>query len=353
VSTGIGDTIYVGPEAEFFLFDDVRFAQGPEGGFYSIDSTECPWNSGTEEMGGNKAYKIGHKFGYFPTAPFDQDRDIRAEMVLTMQDLGLTIEAQHHEVAPAQHEINAKFDTMLKSADMMQWYKYIVRNVAIDNGKTATFMPKPMFGDNGSGMHTHQSIWKDGQPLFAGDQYGGLSEMALYYIGGILKHAPALAAFTNPLTNSYKRLVPGYEAPINLAYSNRNRSAAVRIPVVDSPKGRRIEYRCPDSGANVYLAFPAMMMAGLDGIQNKIDPGDPMDVNIYDLPPEKLNKIGKMPSSLHESLDALKNDHEFLLKGDVFTKDVIDYWLNWKMEEEVKAIDSRPHPHEFELYYHC
>jgi len=242
---------------------------------------------------------------------------------------------------------------MLKSADMMQWYKYIVRNVAIDNGKTATFMPKPMFGDNGSGMHTHQSIWKDGQPLFAGDQYGGLSEMALYYIGGILKHAPALAAFTNPLTNSYKRLVPGYEAPINLAYSNRNRSATVRIPVVDSPKGRRIEYRCPDSGANVYFAFPAMMMAGLDGIQNKIDPGDPMDVNIYDLPPEKLNKIGKMPSSLHESLDALKNDHEFLLKGDVFTKDVIDYWLNWKMEEEVKAIDSRPHPHEFELYYHC
>jgi glutamine synthetase len=353
VSTGIGDTIYVGPEAEFFLFDDVRFAQGPEGGFYSIDSTECPWNSGAEEMGGNKAYKIGHKFGYFPSAPFDQDRDIRAEMVLTMQDMGITVEAQHHEVAPAQHEINFRFDTMLRSADMMQWYKYIVRNVAIDNGKTATFMPKPMFSDNGSGMHTHQSIWKDGQPLFAGDQYGGLSEMALYYIGGILKHAPALAAFTNPLTNSYKRLVPGYEAPINLAYSNRNRSAAVRIPVVDSPKGRRIEYRCPDSGANVYLAFPAMMMAGLDGIQNKIDPGDPMDVNIYDLPPEKLNKIGKMPSSLHEAMEALKNDHKFLLKGDVFTKDVIDYWLNWKMEEEIKAIDSRPHPHEFELYYHC
>ena len=353
LSTGIGDTIYVGPEAEFFMFDDVRFAQGPEGGFYSIDSTECPWNSAAEEIGGNKAYKIGHKFGYFPTAPFDQDRDIRAEMVLSMQDLGLTIEAQHHEVAPAQHEIDFQFDTMLRTADMMQWYKYIVRNVAIDNGKTATFMPKPMFSDNGSGMHTHQSIWKGGEPLFAGDQYGGLSEMALYYIGGILKHAPALAAFTNPLTNSYKRLVPGYEAPINLAYSNRNRSATVRIPVVDSPKGRRIEYRCPDSGANVYLAFPAMMMAGLDGIQNKINPGDPMDVNIYDLPPEKLNKIGKMPSSLQESLEALKNDHEFLLKGDVFTKDVIDYWLNWKMEEEVKAIDSRPHPHEFQLYFHC
>ena len=272
-------------------------------------------------------------------------------MVLAMQDLGLTIEAQHHEVAPAQHEINFKFDTMLKTADMLQHLKYVVRNVAQEYGKTATFMPKPMFGDNGSGMHTHQSIWKDGQPLFAGDQYAGLSEMALYYIGGILKHAPALAAFTNPLTNSYKRLVPGFEAPINLAYSNRNRSATIRIPVADSPRGRRIEYRCPDAGANAYFAFPAIMMAGLDGVQNKIDPGEPMDVNIYDLPPEKLNKIGKMPSSLNEALDALKNDHEFLLKGEVFTKDVIEYWLDWKMKE-VRAIDSRPHPHEFELYYH-
>ena len=351
ISTGIGDTIFVGPEAEFFMFDDVRYAQGPEGGFYSIDSPECPWNTGVEEVGGNKAYKIGHKSGYFPAAPFDQDRDIRAEMVLAMQELGLTIEAQHHEVAPAQHEINFKFDTMLKTADMLQHLKYVVRNVAQEYGKTATFMPKPMFGDNGSGMHTHQSIWKDGQPLFAGDQYAGLSEMALYYIGGILKHAPALAAFTNPLTNSYKRLVPGFEAPINLAYSNRNRSATIRIPVADSPKGRRIEYRCPDAGANAYFAFPAIMMAGLDGVQNKIDPGEPMDVNIYDLPPEKLNKIGKMPSSLNEALDALKNDHEFLLKGEVFTKDVIEYWLDWKMEE-VRAIDSRPHPHEFELYYH-
>ena len=349
--SGIGDKAYFGPEAEFFMFDDVRYAQGPEGGFYSIDSPECPWNTGVEEVGGNKAYKIGHKSGYFPAAPFDQDRDIRAEMVLAMQELGLTIEAQHHEVAPAQHEIDFKFDTMLKTADMLQHFKYVVRNVAQEYGKTATFMPKPMFADNGSGMHTHQSIWKDGQPLFAGDQYAGLSEMALYYIGGILKHAPALAAFTNPLTNSYKRLVPGFEAPINLAYSNRNRSATIRIPVADSPKGRRIEYRCPDSGANAYFAFPAIMMAGLDGVQNKIDPGEPMDVNIYDLPPEKLNKIGKMPSSLNEALDALKNDHEFLLKGEVFTKDVIEYWLDWKMEE-VRAIDSRPHPHEFELYYH-
>ncbi len=335
ISTGIADS----------------YAQDAEGGFYAIDSPECPWNTGTDEPGGNKAYKYGHKLGYFPTAPFDQDRDIRAEMVLKLEEMGITVEAQHHEVAPAQHEIDIKFDTLLKTADNLQWFKYIIRNVARDNGKAATFMPKPMFNDNGNGMHTHQSLWKNGQPLFAGDQYAGLSQDALYYIGGILNHAPALAAFTNPLTNSYKRLVPGFEAPINLAYSNRNRSATVRIPVVDSPKARRLEYRCPDSGANVYIAFAAMLMAGLDGIQNKIDPGDPMDVNIYDLPPEKLNKIGKMPSSLRESLDALESDNEFLLKGNVFTKDVIEYWLDYKMEEEVKAIDSRPHPHEFNLYF--
>ncbi|MEC8343329.1 MAG: type I glutamate--ammonia ligase, partial [SAR324 cluster bacterium] len=338
------DTAFFGPEAEFFMFDDVRYAQDAEGGFYAIDSPECPWNTGTDEPGGNKAYKYGHKLGYFPTAPFDQDRDIRAEMVLKLEEMGITVEAQHHEVAPAQHEIDIKFDTLLKTADNLQWFKYVIRNVARENGKAATFMPKPMFNDNGNGMHTHQSLWKNGQPLFAGDQYAGLSQDALYYIGGILNHAPALAAFTNPLTNSYKRLVPGFEAPINLAYSNRNRSATVRIPVVDSPKARRLEYRCPDSGANVYIAFAAMLMAGLDGIQNKIDPGDPMDVNIYDLPPEKLNKIGKMPSSLRESLDALESDNEFLLKGNVFTKDVIEYWLDYKMEEEVKAIDSRPHP---------
>ena len=351
ISTGIADTAFFGPEAEFFMFDDVRYAQDAEGGFYAIDSPECPWNTGTDEPGGNKAYKYGHKLGYFPTAPFDQDRDIRAEMVLKLEEMGITVEAQHHEVAPAQHEIDIKFDTLLKTADNLQWFKYVIRNVARENGKAATFMPKPMFNDNGNGMHTHQSLWKNGQPLFAGDQYAGLSQDALYYIGGILNHAPALAAFTNPLTNSYKRLVPGFEAPINLAYSNRNRSATVRIPVVDSPKARRLEYRCPDSGANVYIAFAAMLMAGLDGIQNKIDPGDPMDVNIYDLPPEKLNKIGKMPSSLRESLDALESDNEFLLKGNVFTKDVIEYWLDYKMEEEVKAIDSRPHPHEFNLYF--
>ncbi len=351
ISTGIADTAYFGPEAEFFLFDDVRYAQDAEGGFYSIDSPECPWNTGADEPGGNKAYKTEPKLGYFPTAPFDQDRDLRAEMVLQMEALGLTVEAQHHEVAPAQHEIDIKFDTLLKTADNMQWYKYVVRNVGRAHGKAATFMPKPMFNDNGNGMHTHQSLWSAGQPIFAGDQYAGLSQTALHYIGGILRHAPALAAFTNPLTNSYKRLVPGFEAPINLAYSNRNRSATVRIPVVDSPKGRRIEYRCPDSGSNVYLAFSAMLMAGLNGIQNKIDPGEPMDVNIYDLPPERLNQIGKMPSSLHESLDALRDDQEFLLKGNVFTRDVIEYWIEYKMEEEVKSIDSRPHPHEFTLYF--
>jgi glutamine synthetase len=265
--------------------------------------------------------------------------------------MGIAVEASHHEVAPAQHEINFKFDTLVKCADTLQWYKYVVRNIARQHGKAATFMPKPMFSDNGSGMHTHQSLWKDGQPIFSGDEYAGLSETALYYIGGILKHAASVAAFSNPITNSYKRLVPGFEAPINLAYSSRNRSACVRIPIVDSAKARRVEYRCPDSGANAYLAFSAMLMAGLDGIQNRIHPGDALDVNIYDLSPEESAKVAKMPRSLAESLDALEANHEFLMKGGVFTKDVIEYWVDYKREEEVKQIESRPHPYEFNLYF--
>jgi len=349
-TTGIGDTAYFGPEAEFFLFDNVQYDQNSGEGYYFINSKEAPWNTGASENP-NLGFKVGHKLGYFPCSPVDSERDIRAEMCLVMDSLDLKVEAQHHEVAPAQHEIDCRFDTLLKTADNMQWYKYVVKNVARNHGKTVTFMPKPMSGDNGNGMHTHQSIWDKGEPLFAGDLYGGLSEMAFYYIGGILKHAPALAAFSNPTTNSYRRLVPGFEAPINLAYSNRNRSACVRIPVVDSPKARRMEFRCPDSGANVYLAFSAMLMAGLDGIQNKIHPGEPVDTNIYDLPAEELAKIGKMPGSLEEALDALEADHDFLLKGDVFTKDVLDYWIDYKRNEEVKELAARPHPHEFTMYY--
>jgi glutamine synthetase len=315
-STGIADTAYFGPESEFFMFDHVAYSQDAAGGFYEVDSSEAPWNTGASEGGSNMGYKTGHKLGYFPTAPFDQHRDVRAEMVVALEKIGIKVERHHHEVAPAQHEINFVYNTLVNSADELIWFKYIVRNVARQNGLTATFMPKPMFNDNGSGMHTHQSLWKNGVPLFAGDKYAGLSEMALHYIGGILKHAPALAALTNPLTNSYKRLVPGFEAPINLAYSGRNRSATIRIPVNSSPKASRIEYRCPDSGCNPYLGFAAMMMAGLDGVQNKIHPGDPMDVNIYDLPAEELDKIGKMPRNLRESLEALQADHDFLLKGD-------------------------------------
>ena len=350
VSTGIADTAYFGPEAEFFLFDDVQYSYSSAGGFYSIDSAECPWNTGADEMP-NLGYKIGPKLGYFPVAPFDSNQDIRNEMITILEQCGLMVERAHHEVAPAQHEINFRFDTLVSCADHLQWYKYVIRNVARQHGKTATFMPKPMFADNGSGMHTHQSLWKDGKPLFAGDEYAGLSETALYYIGGILKHAPSLAALTNPLTNSYKRLVKGFEAPINLAYSNRNRSATIRIPLADSKAAKRIEFRCPDPGANGYMAFAAMLMAGLDGIQNKIHPGDPMDVNIYDLPPEELHKIGKMPGSLRESIENLEANHDFLLKGDVFTKDVIDAWVDYKLNEEVTPIESRPHPYEFNLYY--
>ncbi len=349
-STGIGDTAYFAPEAEFFIFDDVRYDHDQGQTFVHVSSSESNWTTGADE-GPNLGYKIRPKSGYFPVSPADSNADLRDEMILTLEACGIEVERAHHEVSPAQHEINYKFDTLLAAGDALQWYKYILRNVARNSGKTVTFMPKPVYNDNGSGMHTHQSLWKDGQPLFAGEGYGGLSETALHYIGGILKHAPAVGAFTNPLTNSYKRLVPGFEAPINLAYSARNRSATIRIPVVDSPKAKRIEFRCPDSGANGYLAFAVMMMAGLDGIQNKIHPGDPMDVNIYDLPPEELHKIGKMPGSLDEALNALEADHEFLLKGDVFTKDVIETWLEYKRGEETSQVNSRPHPYEYYLYF--
>ena len=350
--TNIADTAYFGPEAEFFIFDDIRYDQTAGSGFFHIDSVEAEWNRGRDE-GPNLGYKIRHKEGYFPCPPMDQLMDIRNEMMQTLIDVGLDVECQHHEVGTAgQAEIDLKFDEMVKMADSMMTYKYVIKNVAYQHGKTVTFMPKPIFGDNGSGMHTHLSFWKDGQPLFAGDQYAGLSEMALHAIGGILRHAPAILAFTNPTTNSYKRLVPGYEAPVNLAYSQRNRSAACRIPMYsNSPKSKRIEFRCPDPSCNPYLAFSALMMAAIDGIQNKIDPGAPLDKDIYDLPPEEAATVDKTPASLDAALDALEADHEFLLKGDVFTKDVVDTWISWKRENEVDAMRLRPHPYEFCLYY--
>ncbi|HEY5996714.1 MAG TPA: type I glutamate--ammonia ligase [Candidatus Deferrimicrobiaceae bacterium] len=353
-STGMADTAYFGPEAEFFIFDDIRYGGGANSGFYFIDSEEGAWNTGADE-GPNLGYKPRHKEGYFPCPPTDSQHDLRDEMVRVMQQLGLRIEAQHHEVATAgQAEIDLRFSTLVHIADSIQWYKYIVKNVARKWGKTATFMPKPLFGDNGSGMHTHQSLWKDGKPLFAGEEYGGMSKMALWYIGGILKHAPAICAFSNPTMNSYKRLVPGYEAPVNLAYSSRNRSASVRIPMYSSsPKAKRLEFRTPDPSCNGYLSFAAQLMAGLDGIQNKIDPGQPLDKDIYALSPEELSKVPTTPGSLEESLKALEADHEFLLKGDVFTPDVIEKWIEYKMEAEVNAIKLRPHPHEFYLYFDC
>lgn len=351
-STGIGDTSFFGPEPEFFIFDNVRFNSGPNFAFYELDSCEAAWNSGREENP-NLGYKIRHKEGYFPLPPADKFQDIRNEMMMTLEELGIVMECQHHEVATAgQCEIDMQFNTLLEMADQLCWYKYVLKNVAYKHGYSVTFMPKPLFGDNGSGMHVHASIWKDGKPLFAGDKYAGLSEMGLYAIGGILKHARAICAFTNPITNSYKRLVPGYEAPINLAYSSRNRSASIRIPMYNSsPKAKRLEFRTPDPSCNGYLAFSAILMAMLDGIQNKIDPGQPMDKNIYDLPPEELAKIPSAPGDLEQALMALKEDHEFLLKGDVFTKEVIDTWISYKMEKEVTAVRSRPHPHEFFLYY--
>ncbi|MYD62953.1 MAG: type I glutamate--ammonia ligase [Gemmatimonadetes bacterium] len=351
-STGIGDTAFFGPEAEFFVFDDVRFGEGSNHAFHSVDSVEGYWNSGRDE-GPNLGYKPRHKEGYFPVPPHDTLQNIRTEMVLTMEEVGIDIEVHHHEVSTGgQGEIDIRFCPMVTCADRMTWYKYIVKNVAHKHGKTATFMPKPLFEDNGTGMHTHQSIWKGDEPLFAGSGYAGLSEMALHYIGGILKHADALIALTNPTTNSFKRLVPGYEAPVNLAYSQRNRSAAIRLPMYSqSPKAKRVEFRCPDPSANPYLAFAAMLMAGLDGIQNKIHPGDPLDKNLYDLEPEEAASIPQTPGSLSDALDALAADHDFLLKGDVFTEDVIETWIEYKRENEVDAINQRPHPHEFALYF--
>ena len=351
-STGIADTAYFGPEAEFFIFDDVRFDQKAHEGFYHIDSIEGEWNRGKDE-GPNLGYKLRHKEGYFPVPPADQMMDIRNEMMQTMIDCGLDVECQHHEVGTAgQAEIDLKFNELVKMADHLLMYKYIIKNVAKKHGKTVTFMPKPVFTDNGSGMHTHFSFWKDEQPLFAGSSYAGLSDTALHAIGGVLKHAPAVLAFTNPTTNSYKRLVPGYEAPVNLAYSQRNRSAACRIPMYSpSPKAKRVEFRCPDPSCNPYLAFAALTMAAIDGIQNKINPGDPLDKDIYDLPPEEAQDIPQTPGSLDESLDALSRDHEFLLRGDVFTEDVISTWIDYKRENEADAIRLRPHPYEFCLYY--
>ncbi len=351
-SIGLADTAYFGPEAEFFIFDDIRFDQNEHEGYYHIDSVEGRWNTGKDE-GPNLGYKPRYKEGYFPVPPTDSMQDLRSEMVLTLEKVGVLIEAQHHEVASGgQAEIDMRFAPLLEMADNLLKYKYIIKNTAKQYGKSVTFMPKPLFNDNGTGMHVHVSLWKGKENLFAGDGYGGLSQMALYAIGGILKHTPALLAFASPTTNSYKRLVPGFEAPVNLAYSSRNRSAAVRIPMYSSAEAaKRFEFRCPDPSCNPYLAFSAILMAVIDGIQNKIDPGDPLDKDIYDLPPEELAKVDQTPGSLRESLNALAEDHAFLLKGDVFTSDVIETWISYKMEKEVQAVDLRPHPWEFALYY--
>lgn len=350
-STGLADVAYFGPEAEFFVFDDVRFDSGPNFAFYSVDSNEGKWNSGREENP-NLGYKPRFKEGYFPVPPTDSLMDLRNEMVLNLEGLGIEVEAQHHEVASGgQCEIDMKFAPLLKAADQLLMFKYVVKNTAKTNGKTVTYMPKPIFGDNGSGMHVHVSLWQKDKPLFAGGGYAGLSEMALHFIGGILKHAPALLAITNPTTNSYKRLVPGFEAPVNLAYSSNNRSASIRIPFGNSPKAKRIEFRCPDPSANPYLAFSAVLMAGLDGVQNRIDPGEPLDKDIYDMSPEELKDVPSTPESLGHALKALADDHEFLLKGGVFTEDVINTWINYKTAKEIKPAALRPTPFEFEQYF--
>ncbi|MEG4034096.1 type I glutamate--ammonia ligase [Microcoleus sp. w1-18aA5] len=355
LTTGIGDTAFFGPEAEFFIFDDVRFDQTQNSGYYYVDSIEGRWNSGKEEAGGNLGYKPRYKEGYFPVAPTDTSQDMRTEMLLTMAKCGVPIEKHHHEVATGgQCELGFRFATLVQAADYLLTYKYVIKNVGKKYGKTITFMPKPLFNDNGSGMHVHQSIWKDGQPLFAGDQYAGFSQMGLHYIGGILKHAPALLALTNPTTNSYKRLVPGFEAPVNLAYSQGNRSASVRIPLSGTnPKAKRLEFRCPDATSNPYLAFAAMLCAGIDGIKNQIDPGEPLDVDIYDLSPEELSKIPSTPGSLEGALEALEKDHSFLTETGVFTEDFIQTWISYKLDNEVNPMRLRPHPYEFALYYDC
>jgi glutamine synthetase len=349
-ASGIGDTVFIGPEAEFFIFDDVRFQVDPEHTFYRLESEEGPYNSGSKFEDGNAGHRPGPKGGYFPVPPVDSGTDIRAEMVTVMAEMGLEMEKHHHEVAPSQHELGLKFNTLLRQADGMQIYKYVTHMVAHSYGKTATFMPKPIAGDNGSGMHVHQSIWKDGKPLFAGSGYADLSDTCLYYIGGIIKHAKALNAFTNASTNSYKRLVPGFEAPVLLAYSARNRSASCRIPHTDSPQAKRVEVRFPDATANPYLAFTAMLMAGLDGIENKIHPGDPMDKDLYDLPPEELQGVPTVCGSLREALEALEADNAFLRKGDVMTEELINGYIALKWEE-VLTFEQAPHPIEFQMYY--
>ncbi len=349
-STGIGDTAYFGPEPEFFVFDDVHYDVSMDHTFYKVDSEEGPYNSGAEFADGNIGHRPGVKGGYFPVPPVDSLQDMRSEMVTTIEEMGVEMEKHHHEVAPSQHELGIKFDTLVRGADNVQIYKYCVHMVAHIYGKTATFMPKPIVGDNGTGMHTHQSVWKDGKPTFAGSGYADLSETALNYIGGIIKHAKAINAFSNPSTNSYKRLIPGFEAPVLLAYSARNRSASCRIPYSTSPNGKRVEVRFPDATANPYYAFTAMLMAGLDGIQNKIDPGDAMDKDLYDLPPEELQGVPTVCGSLREALDSLSEDRDFLKAGDVMTDDLIDGYIDLKMEE-VYALEHTTHPVEFKMYY--
>jgi glutamine synthetase len=354
-STGIADVANFGPEAEFFIFDSVQYENEPHRAGYSVNSDEGHWNSGREanDSGPNLGHRIRAKEGYVPCAPTDTLIDIRSEISLTLAECGINVECLHHEVATAgQCEIDFRFSNLLGTADNLQIFKYVVKNTALKNGKTATFMPKPLFGDNGSGMHCHQSLWKGDKPTFAGDGYAGLSETALHYIGGLLKHAPAIAAFAAPTTNSYKRLVPGFEAPVNLAYSARNRSAAIRIPMFSTnPKLKRLEFRPPDPSCNAYLAFAAMLLAGLDGVQNRIDPGDPLEKDIYDLSPEELKDVPTLPGSLDDSLKALEADHDFLLKGDVFSPQLIERWIGYKRDREIQPLRMRPHPLEFSLYY--